>query len=76
MFDSLRSSSKTEEVQILVEYLNTEYAAKFKMDIDFSKLLSETIHLKLPQQDNLLDCGIFLLQYAEQFFNVSIFNEF
>lgn len=29
---------------------------------------------KVPQQTNFTDCGLYLLQYAEQFFKVSGFS--
>lgn len=57
----------------LRDYLTCEYRTKIKLPADHtydkSNLPGNTI--KVPQQTNFTDCGLYLLQYVEQFFTVS-----
>jgi sentrin-specific protease 7 len=42
----------------------------------FTKLNMPGHCVKVPQQNNFTDCGLYLLQYVEQFFLVSIRKDF
>ena len=53
-------------VEILKEYLETEWRAKTGEVADMSRLM--VVVPKLPIQDNYFDCGVFLLQYIERIF--------
>ena len=65
----------------LRDYLQCEYNAKIK-DGEKRLFTKDTMKgncPKVPQQPNFSDCGIFLLQYVESFFKVSLgvlYNEY
>jgi sentrin-specific protease 7 len=54
----------------LRDYLTCEYKAKFPhaASRQFDKTNFFGNHMKVPQQHNFSDSGVFLLQYVEQFF--------
>lgn len=75
MFDSLGSKNEEINLKLLAQFLSAEYKNKKNVDRDFSYLLQNTIYCQVPQQKNLIDCGIFLLQFAESFCEVIlVFN--
>lgn len=39
----------------------------------FSKDTIKGASLKVPQQSNFTDCGLYVLQYVESFFKVGLF---
>ena len=57
----------------LRDYLQCEYNAKVKGGRKFDKDTMKGCCPKVPQQPNFSDCGIFVLQYCESFFEVSHF---
>lgn len=58
----------------LRDYLTCEYRAKMpdKPAKQFNKLNMPGHCVKVPQQNNYTDCGLYLLQYVEHFFLVSL----
>ncbi|XP_078698709.1 uncharacterized protein LOC144926108 isoform X2 [Branchiostoma floridae x Branchiostoma belcheri] len=72
LFDSLRGPSRKQHVmKNLREYLTVEWEVRKKdqpkREFDNNNMKGATP--KVPQQTNYSDCGVFLLQYAETFFN-------
>lgn len=55
----------------LRDYLRIEYRAKMKCDRTFNKDTIKGGTPAVPQQNNFYDCGLFVLQYVESFFQVS-----
>jgi sentrin-specific protease 7 len=70
IFDSLPGAPRSRVVATLRDYLTCEYKAKYPNE----PLRQYTKHnifgnqVKVPIQNNYTDCGLFLLQYVEQFF--------
>ncbi|XP_037723454.1 ubiquitin-like-specific protease 1C [Drosophila subpulchrella] len=74
IFDSLAITSRHRAIAILRDYLTCEYRAKNpkgKAHI-FNKDNMPGHRVEVPQQENLTDCGLYLLQYVEQFFTKPI----
>lgn len=71
IFDSLAGSSRSRVVATLRDYLTCEYKAKMGVEKIFTKDVIKGACPKVPQQTNFTDCGLYLLQYVEEFFNVS-----
>ena len=73
IFDSLSSagSKRTKIVATLREYLAVEYKLKKNADKEFDRYTMKGAYPKVPQQKNYSDCGIYLLQFVESFFEVS-----
>ncbi|KAG1654086.1 Sentrin-specific protease 6 [Nymphon striatum] len=75
IFDSLNMPrGHTVIFNILREYLTEEWAAKKQSTKVFNKDNMKGTNLKVPQQDNYSDCGVFVLQYVESFFETPIMN--
>lgn len=51
-------------------YLELEWEAKCKTRREFSKSTMVDFCPRVPKQDNSSDCGVYLLQYVETFFQV------
>uniref|UniRef100_A0A4Y0ANM4 ULP_PROTEASE domain-containing protein n=1 Tax=Anopheles funestus TaxID=62324 RepID=A0A4Y0ANM4_ANOFN len=70
IFDSLTGASRSRVVATLRDYLTCEYRAKMpdKPPKLFNKLNMPGHCVKVPQQNNYTDCGLYLLQYVEHFF--------
>lgn len=70
IFDSLSGASRSRVVATLRDYLTCEYKAKIKEDSAhvFNKFNMPGHCVKVPQQNNFTDCGLYLLQYVEKFF--------
>uniref|UniRef100_A0A1A9Z8V3 Ubiquitin-like protease family profile domain-containing protein n=1 Tax=Glossina pallidipes TaxID=7398 RepID=A0A1A9Z8V3_GLOPL len=71
IFDSLAGASRSRVVATLRDYLSCEYKVKLP-EIPahtFNKDNMPGHCVKVPQQNNFTDCGLYLLQYVEQFFN-------
>lgn len=74
ILDSLKAASIQNTVQNLREYLEVEWEVKRKTHREFSKTNMVDLCPKVPKQDNSSDCGVYLLQYVESFFNNPIVN--
>ncbi|XP_075164441.1 uncharacterized protein LOC142237012 isoform X2 [Haematobia irritans] len=70
IFDSLAGASRSRVVATLRDYLTCEYKAKMPEASlhTFNKDNMPGHCVKVPQQNNFTDCGLYLLQYVEQFF--------
>ncbi|OBS57658.1 hypothetical protein A6R68_11214 [Neotoma lepida] len=55
-------------------YLEVEWEVKRKTHREFSKTSMVDLCPKVPKQDNSSDCGVYLLQYVESFFQDPIVN--
>ncbi|NWV34307.1 SENP7 protease, partial [Grantiella picta] len=74
ILDSLKACSVQKTVQVLREYLEVEWEAKRKTYREFSKSTMIDLYPRVPKQDNSSDCGVYLLQYVESFFQNPIVN--
>lgn len=74
IFDSLAGASRNRVVATLRDYLTCEYRTKIKLPADhqYDKTNLPGSTVKVPQQTNFTDCGLYLLQYVEHFFTVCI----
>lgn len=70
IFDSLAGASRSRVVATLRDYLTCEYKVKMTGAPlhSFNKDNMPGHCVKVPQQNNFTDCGLYLLQYVEQFF--------
>ncbi|KAF2897296.1 hypothetical protein ILUMI_08881 [Ignelater luminosus] len=68
IFDSLAGASRARVVATLRDYLTCEYKAKLGKERIFNKDVIKGCCPKIPQQTNFTDCGLYLLQYVEEFF--------
>lgn len=70
----MAGASRSRVVATLRDYLTCEYRAKIHEPSNhvFSKLNIPGHSVKVPQQNNFTDCGLYLLQYVEAFFQVKI----
>ncbi|KFV19463.1 Sentrin-specific protease 7, partial [Tauraco erythrolophus] len=74
ILDSLKAGSVQKTVQVLREYLEAEWEAKRKTHREFNKSTMIDLCPRVPKQDNSSDCGVYLLQYVESFFQNPIVN--
>uniref|UniRef100_A0A8C8VF68 Sentrin-specific protease 7 n=1 Tax=Pelusios castaneus TaxID=367368 RepID=A0A8C8VF68_9SAUR len=74
ILDSLKANSLQNTVQVLREYLEVEWEAKRKTHREFSKSTMVDFCPRVPKQDNSSDCGVYLLQYVETFFQDPIIH--
>ncbi|CAM4426326.1 unnamed protein product [Lepidochelys olivacea] len=74
ILDSLKAGSLQNTVQILREYLEIEWETKRKTHREFSKSTMLDFCPRVPKQDNSSDCGVYLLQYVETFFQDPVVN--
>ncbi|NXT56075.1 SENP7 protease, partial [Pluvianellus socialis] len=74
ILDSLKAGSVQKTVQVLREYLEVEWEAKRKTRREFNKSTMIDLCPRVPKQDNSSDCGVYLLQYVESFFQNPIVN--
>jgi Ulp1 family protease len=72
-FDSLGNNG-SHSFTIIREYLSNEYALKHGSNSEFTSEKCFGMNLKVPQQHNSSDCGIYLLTYVEYFFTHPIMN--
>lgn len=68
IMDSLRGPSRTNVVKILREYLEVEWEVRKGSRRCFTKDMIKGSNPRVPQQDNFSDCGVYVLQYVESFF--------
>ena len=73
IFDSLKGGSKARTFQTLRDYLTCEWRSKMVpngwKERKFDKALMPSSQPEVQQQQNLSDCGIFLLLYIQSFFH-------
>ncbi|XP_072369677.1 sentrin-specific protease 7-like isoform X1 [Scyliorhinus torazame] len=74
ILDSLRAASQLHTVKILREYLQIEWEVKKRGQRNFTAENMKGSVPRVPKQDNSSDCGIYLLQYVESFFQKPIAN--
>ncbi|GAB0091683.1 hypothetical protein DMENIID0001_065400 [Sergentomyia squamirostris] len=74
IFDSLAGGYRSRVVATLRDYLTCEYKAKIleTSTHSFNKDNMPGHNVKVPQQNNFTDCGLYLLQYVEEFFSTPI----
>lgn len=70
IFDSLAGASRSRVVATLRDYLSCEHVAKLGVEKTFTKDTIKGACPKVPQQSNFTDCGLYVLQYVESFFQV------
>ncbi|XP_034153136.1 sentrin-specific protease 6 isoform X1 [Esox lucius] len=68
IMDSLGGNGRPGVVKILQEYLEVEWEVRKGTLRSVSKDTMRGFNPQVPQQDNFSDCGIYLLQYVESFF--------
>ncbi|KFV09070.1 Sentrin-specific protease 6, partial [Tauraco erythrolophus] len=68
LMDSLRGPSRSNVVKTLREYLEVEWEVRKGNKRSFSKDVMKGSNPKVPQQNNFSDCGVYILQYVESFF--------
>ncbi|XP_015114998.1 uncharacterized protein LOC107039748 [Diachasma alloeum] len=74
IFDSLAGPGRARVVATLRDYLSCEYQAKMGKEKVFSRDTIKGACPKVPQQSNFTDCGLYVLQYVESFFETPIQN--
>ncbi|XP_050960447.1 sentrin-specific protease 6 isoform X3 [Labeo rohita] len=68
IMDSLRGPTRSTVVKTLREYLEVEWEVKKGSQRSFGKDVMKGSSPRVPQQDNFSDCGVYILQYVESFF--------
>ncbi|XP_061430657.1 sentrin-specific protease 6-like isoform X2 [Lethenteron reissneri] len=68
IMDSLKGSCRNAVAKTLREYLEVEWFVRRGESRPFTKDSMRYCCPKVPQQDNFSDCGVYLLQYVESFF--------
>uniref|UniRef100_A0A8D0CB56 Sentrin-specific protease 6 n=1 Tax=Salvator merianae TaxID=96440 RepID=A0A8D0CB56_SALMN len=74
LMDSLRGPSRSNVVRTLREYLEVEWEVRKGSKRSFSKDVMKGSNPKVPQQNNFSDCGVYVLQYVESFFESPILS--
>ncbi|XP_048791623.1 sentrin-specific protease 6 isoform X1 [Lagopus muta] len=74
LMDSLRGPSRSNVVKTLREYLEVEWEVRKGNKRSFSKEVVKGSNPKVPQQNNFSDCGVYILQYVESFFENPILS--
>lgn len=57
-------------VCICFRYLEVEWEVRKGIQRSFGKDVMKGSSPRVPQQDNFSDCGVYILQYVESFFEV------
>ncbi|XP_067239647.1 sentrin-specific protease 6 isoform X1 [Chanodichthys erythropterus] len=68
IMDSLRGPARSTVVKTLREYLEVEWEVRKGSPRSFGKEVMKGSSPRVPQQDNFSDCGVYVLQYVESFF--------
>ncbi|XP_073711808.1 sentrin-specific protease 6 isoform X2 [Misgurnus anguillicaudatus] len=68
IMDSLRGPTRSTVVKTLREYLEVEWEVRKGSKRSFGKDVMKGSSPRVPQQDNFSDCGVYVLQYVESFF--------
>ncbi|XP_030577481.1 sentrin-specific protease 6 isoform X2 [Archocentrus centrarchus] len=72
IMDSLRGPARSTVVKTLREYLEVEWEVRKGTQRSFGKDVMRGSSPRVPQQDNFSDCGVYVLQYVESFFESPI----
>lgn len=72
IMDSLRGPARSSVVKTLREYLEVEWEVRKGTQRSFGKEVMKGSSPRVPQQDNFSDCGVYVLQYVESFFETPI----
>ncbi|CAN9507345.1 unnamed protein product [Ophioblennius macclurei] len=72
IMDSLRGPARSTVVKTLREYLEVEWEVRKGVQRSFGKDVMRGSSPRVPQQDNFSDCGVYVLQYVESFFESPI----
>uniref|UniRef100_A0A1A7YVN1 Sentrin-specific protease 6 n=1 Tax=Iconisemion striatum TaxID=60296 RepID=A0A1A7YVN1_9TELE len=72
IMDSLRGPARSTVVKTLREYLEVEWEVRKGSRRSFGKEVMRGSSPRVPQQDNFSDCGVYILQYVESFFQTPI----
>ncbi|XP_051816759.1 sentrin-specific protease 6 isoform X2 [Acanthochromis polyacanthus] len=72
IMDSLRGPTRSTVVKTLREYLEVEWEVRKGSQRSFGKEVMRGSSPRVPQQDNFSDCGVYILQYVESFFEKPI----
>ncbi|KAL8599172.1 Sentrin-specific protease 6 [Nucella lapillus] len=73
VMDSLMGPSRNSIIKILKEYLQVEWDLKKGTPHDMMSMVRGDCP-RVPQQNNFSDCGVYVLQYAESFFDNPLAN--
>ena len=68
VMDSLEDGLKSTVCSNIRSYLTSEWQVKMKTKKEFTKESLPVFCPCIPQQPNLTDCGLYLLQYVESFY--------
>ncbi|CAL8312214.1 unnamed protein product [Lota lota] len=74
IMDSLRGPARSTVVKTLREYLEVEWEVRKGSQRSFGKEVMKGSSPRVPQQDNFSDCGVYVLQYVESFFQNPILS--
>jgi len=74
VLDSLEDGQKESVCDDLRSYLTSEWTEKMKTTREFTTSTMPGFCPRIPQQNNLTDCGLFLLEYVESFFKKPLSN--
>jgi len=74
VLDSLEDGLKESVCNDLRSYLTSEWKEKMKTPREFTTSTMPGFCPRVPQQNNLTDCGLFLLEYVESFFKKPLLN--
>jgi len=74
VLDSLEDGMKESVCDDLRSYLTSEWTEKMKTTREFTTSTMPGFCPRVPQQNNLTDCGLFLLEYVESFFKKPLSN--
>ena len=74
VMDSLEDGLKNTVCNNLRTYLSLEWSAKMNTKREFTRENMPVFCPNIPQQTNLTDCGLFLLQYVESFYQNPLEN--
>ncbi|XP_053230729.1 sentrin-specific protease 6-like [Podarcis raffonei] len=74
LMNSFRGPFPSHIFQILQEWLELEWEVRRGTKRSFSEHVVRCLYLEVPQQNNNSDCGIYVLQYAESFFETPILS--
>ncbi|CAB1342762.1 unnamed protein product, partial [Coregonus sp. 'balchen'] len=68
IMDSLRGPARSSVIKTLREYLEVEWEVRKGSRRSFGRDQMKGSSPHVPQQDNFSDCGVYILQYVESFF--------